>query len=865
LIESAEVKKYGPIIKSDSYNPEAGSSSFITTINLSFNQSPCPKYSGNLNLKFTSVSGPKFKLKFKKSNILDFNITGQMLKSKSKIFPEHISIIELCFLVRGAYQEQKICDLYHAVADAAEGDETNKLYDSVQLTSDKFNEIHNIIKEHADTLEQAINDRDRDKYNIYLDFVTDICTKNDILISKHPINCRDKATYIQFPDSEVLPPDDEFSVSGSTPRLGSVRRPSGSKPDNLRALEGNIRKLADPSSKEAIDAIISGSMSDGLIEKAISNSKQPNKLRTAIIEYHTQFQKKGRDEVRSRAIGLSALSDSEEDTEEDAVAAKRGVGEHIHFGVFGKFTGAGLQEKYAVPLPNSGTTTSTGLESNADNADYDKISNVIAKVMQKDNFKSSVVVQKYIRFVKMECMGIIENIYGTSRMQETDENIGAELYKFNGTILTELFNALDNHLKDIKESTVPTIMSSTTSVELQELINTLPLILCEKNEYNTLYLPLMNSYLGSITSAYSKKSALKFYTNDNGLPILKEETAEGSKEINVHIELINASNDNNFCRLFGTSGSFGTPDKCSKLFSVCLDSNQYNYDKCRAQFKSLSDADIDIEFKAWDEIKAEKKQYLAFRILLGLNLPGKVSPVNNTRSYIINGKPYIEYNSLWQELEINDRNKLKQYITKLFESVNVINMSDPVAINITNKVDFAKKLRELPIVSLKDNYLQEPRRLSLYGLENLDKFPFRPNVHFGMGSFGMFKPLEGGSKQSINILYGGNIKENVKRIINPILEKLNKLNNDKGVIIKPEKINKIHKALIHIHNYAEQLEDAELKINTYDILRSSYPDQKYITNFDYEQILKDKQNIRDRLNKVITNSAKIELALSGIN
>jgi dsRNA-specific ribonuclease len=60
LIESAEVKKYGPAISSNSYNPADGSSSFLTTINLSFNQSPCPKYTGSLNLKFTS-SKPHYK------------------------------------------------------------------------------------------------------------------------------------------------------------------------------------------------------------------------------------------------------------------------------------------------------------------------------------------------------------------------------------------------------------------------------------------------------------------------------------------------------------------------------------------------------------------------------------------------------------------------------------------------------------------------------------------------------------------------------------------------------------------------------------------------------------------------------------
>jgi dsRNA-specific ribonuclease len=60
LLECAELKKYGAQMTSNSYPPEEGVNTFLTTINLKFTSSPCPKYSGPLDLKFTS-SKPNFK------------------------------------------------------------------------------------------------------------------------------------------------------------------------------------------------------------------------------------------------------------------------------------------------------------------------------------------------------------------------------------------------------------------------------------------------------------------------------------------------------------------------------------------------------------------------------------------------------------------------------------------------------------------------------------------------------------------------------------------------------------------------------------------------------------------------------------
>ena len=55
LIESQEIKKFGPSLKSETpnLNPEGGVA-FQTKIKLSFDKSPCPKYTGKLNLEFVS-------------------------------------------------------------------------------------------------------------------------------------------------------------------------------------------------------------------------------------------------------------------------------------------------------------------------------------------------------------------------------------------------------------------------------------------------------------------------------------------------------------------------------------------------------------------------------------------------------------------------------------------------------------------------------------------------------------------------------------------------------------------------------------------------------------------------------------------
>jgi dsRNA-specific ribonuclease len=60
LVESCEVKKYGGKLTSNTFNPTEGSNTFLTTINLSFITSPCPRQSGPLSVTFTSTR-PYFK------------------------------------------------------------------------------------------------------------------------------------------------------------------------------------------------------------------------------------------------------------------------------------------------------------------------------------------------------------------------------------------------------------------------------------------------------------------------------------------------------------------------------------------------------------------------------------------------------------------------------------------------------------------------------------------------------------------------------------------------------------------------------------------------------------------------------------
>ena len=96
------------------------------------------------------------------------------------------------------------------------------------------------------------------------------------------------------------------------------------------------------------------------------------------------------------------------------------------------------------------------------------------------------------------------------------------------------------------------------------------------------------------------------------------------------------------------------------------------------------------------------------------------------------------------------------------------------------------------------------------------------------------------------------------------MNKLNDIAQGEKFVIKPNKINKIHQALALIYTLATELDNAELKLNTYNILRDTYSDQKYITNFDYEQALLQKTKIQEKLNKMLGKATKIELTLSGI-
>jgi dsRNA-specific ribonuclease len=55
LVESCEIKKYGPKMTSSTFNPQEGTNTFLTKINLSFTSSPSSRYTGPLNVEFKST------------------------------------------------------------------------------------------------------------------------------------------------------------------------------------------------------------------------------------------------------------------------------------------------------------------------------------------------------------------------------------------------------------------------------------------------------------------------------------------------------------------------------------------------------------------------------------------------------------------------------------------------------------------------------------------------------------------------------------------------------------------------------------------------------------------------------------------
>ena len=114
--------------------------------------------------------------------------------------------------------------------------------------------------------------------------------------------------------------------------------------------------------------------------------------------------------------------------------------------------------------------------------------------------------------------------------------------------------------------------------------------------------------------------------------------------------------------------------------------------------------------------------------------------------------------------------------------------------------------------------------------------------------------------QNIPILYGGNIKDNINRIIHPIFNILDKLKKD-GINLNPKKISQIYSHLGVIQTFANDLNDAEHQVNVFTQLINRYPNNRVISDYDLEteltKLKENKTKIETKLGTKIANVEKL--------
>jgi hypothetical protein len=103
------------------------------------------------------------------------------------------------------------------------------------------------------------------------------------------------------------------------------------------------------------------------------------------------------------------------------------------------------------------------------------------------------------------------------------------------------------------------------------------------------------------------------------------------------------------------------------------------------------------------------------------------------------------------------------------------------------------------------------------------------------------------------ILHGGNIKEDIIKIINPLQQTLKDI-KDKSVNIRPAKLREIESYINIVKTTADKLEHAEKNVQIYRTLLQRFPNQEYITDYDYQdevdRLEKNKKNVSKHIDKI---------------
>jgi len=348
------------------------------------------------------------------------------------------------------------------------------------------------------------------------------------------------------------------------------------------------------------------------------------------------------------------------------------------------------------------------------------------------------------------------------------------------------------------------------------------------------------------------------------------------------------------CTVFGGSGKYNI---CAKMISDCVSQGTHDTDQCIANFKGLPQ--VSTHLKGWKSLPIGEQRYMAYRVLLGLNLP----PVLNR-----NGDYSYFTDSLNVNLVYSDNNLIKHlqldspvaeydpepvgiagtgptlgsqiFITGATGTGGTPGKSRLAAPGpletaaeaqlVAEKLEYVKKLMNMV------GTIQTPTRPGS-NRPTMDELSppvyqvfsgtFIPNYSLpGMA----LKGLTGGARDHIEssieelenstIMYGGSHND-VLRMISSISNKI-KMLDENGQRLTPQNRAYIQSKLDSFSKLSESIDTIENLLVSYITLRSQYPNKEIaFTNADIERLQKKQQEDKAKLVEKMAKMARLDTKL----
>jgi hypothetical protein len=319
-----------------------------------------------------------------------------------------------------------------------------------------------------------------------------------------------------------------------------------------------------------------------------------------------------------------------------------------------------------------------------------------------------------------------------------------------------------------------------------------------------------NSFTYSMGPAKQNRPnySFKFEQNANGLFILKKIDTK-TNQISEHdftADFAKLVQGNEYCRFFGAGVATGDEKtNCGVLIASCIGETTHDVKSCRINLLKVDTPTT--KFRGWNTLSLDQRRYFAYRILLGLGIPGNWDKNGNLTFIDESGKPIYSIDEIKsfivddadnKEKLSKDKNKFTpnaEYVLTLLKTVGTI-------------VTYSR-----PNVS---------GRPSMSAISKPSFITINPRMggNFGLSSFKLF----GGANESQfeTIQYGGGTAD-AEKIIASIKQKIDALDKINPRALPSDKKAYINDKISKFYNLAQEIDNYEQLLVSYITIAAQYP------------------------------------------